>query len=254
MKSAISLRVVAIAFGAAAATVSCVATTPANSAADAGGAATNFGTPGADASAAIDAAKADAVAKVDTAASADGPVDGAAGTQTDVEPNGDAAADANTSAADGDPPADGLIEDSPEPADTSVDTAAKPDIVLADTKADTSKTDVGTDSAGGAPTFAAVYEGVFKKYGCNSAYCHGVLLGNSPVGAHTKVMAWQPSSKACQGKAVVVAGQPAGSLLWTKIALGVATCEGKMPPGDGGGVNDADAKLVHDWIAAGAKP
>ncbi len=225
------------------------AASPTGSAANTGGGA-NFGTPGSgsDATSSLDGAKADVATQADVKADAGAPADAAA----DLASAEVADAGNEDTAELPDTPE----EDSAPVADAVDDVIAKPDVVLADTKTD-AKSDAGKDTATDAATaltFGTVFDAVVKKYACNSPYCHAEQIGASATVAYAKVMAWKATGKACQGKVVVVPGDPAGSLLWAKIAPGVATCDEKMPPGGGAGVSAEDAKLVQDWIAAGAKP
>ncbi|MBM4343299.1 MAG: hypothetical protein FJ100_07970 [Deltaproteobacteria bacterium] len=228
----------------------CAVTAPPSATAQSGPGA-NFGSPGAaaDATGGSDAKSSDG-AIADVGADAGGPAADSA--VAELQRGADAEVHL------GDVP---VVDDSdpvdvPASLDATGEVAPQPDVVLADSKPD-AKVDATKDAASdgaGTPTFAAVFDGVIKKYACNSPYCHGDQIGATSATAYPKVMAWTAASKGCKGKPAVVAGNAQASLLWTKIAPAVATCDEKMPPGGGAGVSAQDAQLVADWIAAGAKP
>lgn len=134
-------------------------------------------------------------------------------------------------------------------ADAKADTY-KPDVVLADVKADIKSGDASLPNV----TFAQVWSGPLKSGGCTSPACHGKLLP-SPSVALQNLLKGQGSGE-CAGQSFVVPGDPVASLLWQKTQPGFTTCGGKMPPGvaGAGGLPSADAKLIENWIAGGAKP
>ena len=55
----------------------------------------------------------------------------------------------------------------------------------------------------------------------------------------------------CQFLPLVLPGNPASSVLYTKVKQGLKTCGNKMPVGSQG-LPEPAAKLIHDWIKAGA--
>ena len=125
------------------------------------------------------------------------------------------------------------------------------------------KPDAGPAST--TPSWTNVYQQVIVANGCAGAgLCHGgnggelrisdkssgykALVGVKAMGKNSI----PGSGKNCvdSGLTRVVAGKPDESLLQQKLE-GKQTCGDTMPPG--GKLEDAQIKLVRDWIAAGAK-
>lgn len=185
------------------------------------------------AAATSDAAAGDAAAGPDTAADT-GASDSAAAADTGIAPDTGVVADA--------------ASDTPAPADVP----ATPD-VAADTGADALPADV---SATGAPTFGAIYTGIFKPNGCTNGYCHGGGSGGLKMGdeatAYANLINIPAKADGCSAKVRVSPGKHAESLLWQKVAPGVSVCEGKMPDGSPG-LDQPSADLIAAWIDAGAK-
>ncbi len=73
---------------------------------------------------------------------------------------------------------------------------------------------------------------------CNS--CHSGIVKNAGL----QVTAYEPLMAGSTKGAVVLPGDPEGSLLWQMISTGKMPMVGELP--------DADKELVHAWIAAGA--
>jgi hypothetical protein len=153
------------------------------------------------------------------------------------------------------------LEDAPTVADTTDvagDTSKadiyKPDVVLADIKADAKADSKPSDGGASAVTFAQLWSGPLKSAGCLSPACHGTLFANQAEGL--KNLLSGKGEGDCAGKPLVVPGDPVASLLWQKVQPGLATCGLKMPPGapSPGGMSDKDAALIEAWIQGGAKP
>jgi hypothetical protein len=122
-------------------------------------------------------------------------------------------------------------------------------------------------SSAGASSFTRVYEEVFVPVGCGAAgACHRGPGGGkldltdkatsfkSLVGVMAMGMsAPTPPTPNCSesGLMRVKAGDPANSLLVSKLESTMPKCGQQMPPG--GPVDAGQLKLVKDWIMAGAK-
>jgi len=108
-----------------------------------------------------------------------------------------------------------------------------------------------------APTFTNVYANVLQG-ACTGCHTTGHATGldmSSKATAYTnlvdKAAGQGGTSTSCMGKTRVTGGAPGASLLFTKIDHS-AGCGNPMPLG--GAKLPADkAKLVSDWIAAGAR-
>jgi hypothetical protein len=207
----------------------------------------------------------DAAAGTDAAAGDAGALEVMAGVRNqEAGDNGEAAGDTTTAAdtpgADATPDiADTQADTSDAKAETTADTTATD--TTAETKIDTTKTDTTKpDTAPPPPTFGKVWTDVIQKYSCGSLKCHGPkgepYLFQDSANAYGKLLGGSGGATyACGGKVYVVPGNPKASLLWQKIAPGVIACGDKMPVViDGDGIDEEDAALVAEWIAAGAPP
>ena len=87
-------------------------------------------------------------------------------------------------------------------------------------------------------------EPIFRSY-CNN--CHGAA-GRPKAGVDLRTAA--AILKGGNDGALVTPGDPEKSLLY----LSVKPPNGTMPPDGKQGPNDKELKLIHDWIASGAKP
>ncbi|WAS90019.1 hypothetical protein [Nannocystis punicea] len=116
-----------------------------------------------------------------------------------------------------------------------------------------------TDTGAAAPSFTEVYESIFMASGCLAGYCHGNMAGEllmtDEATAYANLVEVEASQAACGLSVRVVPGAPEQSVLWRRvrpIALDEGDmCATKMPSGSMG-LGEADAQLVHDWIAGGA--
>jgi hypothetical protein len=128
------------------------------------------------------------------------------------------------------------------------------------TEAPTSTTASETTENGAVPpSFAEVYESVFMQRGCLSNYCHGAmateLVMSDAAVAYANLVESAATEASCGVSVRVVPGAPEESVLWRRVrpaALDAGDmCAAKMPLGTMG-LEEAEAQLVHDWIAAGA--
>lgn len=127
-------------------------------------------------------------------------------------------------------------------------------------EAPTSTTTSETSETGAVPPgFAEVYESVFMQRGCLSNYCHGgtmtsLVMSDAAV-AYANLVEVAAAEASCGMSVRVVPGAPEESALWGRVrpaALdGGDMCAAKMPLGSMG-LEEAEAQLVYDWIAAGA--
>ena len=125
--------------------------------------------------------------------------------------------------------------------------------------------DGSSSSSGAAETgpaavgFGEVYEQVILANGCNSGYCHGDGVGGltltDEATSYASLVEVTASAAACDQTTLVVPGAVEASILWYRVRPaaqdGGIACATKMPLGSMGLV-DAQAQLVHDWIAGGA--
>lgn len=107
----------------------------------------------------------------------------------------------------------------------------------------------------GPVTFLRVYEEVLVPNGCTNGYCHGgnagsLQLGNPEV-AYWNLVGMPPAGAGCSAPARVSPGSLEGSLLWSKVAPGLAVCGSKMPP-NRGALPSASLELLRAWILQGA--
>ncbi len=124
---------------------------------------------------------------------------------------------------------------------------------------DTTGTD-DTGTTGDAVSFDTLYETVFKPSGCTSGYCHGGGSGGmqlqSAEQSYAEMVGVEATTAECEVTQRVVPGEPEQSMLWLRVQPlaegGTADCGNKMPQGSEG-LSSEDAKLVYDWIKAGAK-
>ncbi|MCY0989112.1 hypothetical protein OV203_18390 [Nannocystis sp. ILAH1] len=116
-----------------------------------------------------------------------------------------------------------------------------------------------TETGAAAPSFAEVYESVFMQRGCLSNYCHGgtqtELVMSDEAVAYANLVGSAATEASCDLSVRVVPGAPEESVLWRRVrpaALDAGDmCAAKMPLGTMG-LEEAEAQLVYDWIAAGA--
>lgn len=87
-------------------------------------------------------------------------------------------------------------------------------------------------------------EPIFRQY-CNN--CHGAV-GRPKAGVDLRTAA--AILKGNENGALVKPGDPENSPLYLSVKPPSAT----MPPDGKSGPNDKELKLIHDWIASGAKP
>lgn len=133
---------------------------------------------------------------------------------------------------------------------------------------------LGCGSSGGAPspapapdaaapaTFTAIYAMLYPtstNARCN--FCHGMppnktsngnlTVGNDKATAYAALVGKTSASPGCNGRSLVVAGQPESSLFLQKLSED-PPCGSRMPLG-GNLLTDEQREMVHSWIAAGAK-
>jgi hypothetical protein len=194
-------------------------------------------------------------------------VDGGGGLRADGSPGVADASVADDNKKDDAPPADAFV--APEAGDTSADSAFSesaptgesgsadaipfgdaagggdgPEGVTADGESDEAR----------GPSFGIVYQTVFQPSCITGCHTAATPMGNLDLstqdGAYASLVGVLASGPACAsiGEKRVVAGNPAMSLLYTKM-VDLEDCGGPMPasPLDPGSVN-----LVREWIANGA--
>ena len=111
-------------------------------------------------------------------------------------------------------------------------------------------------------TFTEIYDAFFPietKGQCN--FCHGLPPNDKSNGllsfgadkstAYEALVGKTSASSVCNGKPLVVAGDPEQSLLLQKLSS-APPCGGQMPLG-GSPLTDDQQAMVRSWIAAGAK-
>jgi hypothetical protein len=170
-----------------------------------------------------------------------------------TDETGDAAAETDAGDA-GHPPHEmDLGPETSPPADAAPEPPDEPD---ARTEDDPSA-DAGVPPL--SPTFAALFDGVFEPASCASPYCHP---GAHPDGFDARAFGqWLLTAEAehapCNEapRRLVVPGDPAASLLYLKVAPGLAVCGAKMPnlDAEGIGLPPSQAERVRAWIADGAR-
>lgn len=128
------------------------------------------------------------------------------------------------------------------------------------TEAPTSTTASDTTETGAVPpSFAEVYESIFMSRGCLSNYCHGAmateLVMSDAAVAYANLVGSAATEASCGLSVRVVPGAPEESVLWRRVRPATLDagdmCAAKMPLGTMG-LEEAEAQLVYDWIAAGA--
>ena len=128
-----------------------------------------------------------------------------------------------------------------------------------------SSSDTAADAASAAPaaTFTEIYAALFPlgtSAQCN--YCHdrpandksdgNLAMGHTQADAYAALVGHVSTSSKCgNGKALVVPGDPDGSLLYQKMTA-TPGCGDRMPQG-ADPLTDAELAMVRSWIAAGAK-
>ena len=97
------------------------------------------------------------------------------------------------------------------------------------------------------PTWAEVYQKAFSNEGCGG--CHGSYSGKATTYATL-------TQQSFCGAPLVVPGNPSKSSIVWKVVQGVSLPNGcgKKMPKKSPGISSAGAKLLQDWIKAGAKP
>ncbi|MCY1060268.1 hypothetical protein [Nannocystis sp. SCPEA4] len=116
-----------------------------------------------------------------------------------------------------------------------------------------------TDTGAVAPSFTEVYETIFMASGCLAGYCHGNMAGEllmtDEATAYANLVEVASSQVTCGLNVRVVPGAPEESVLWRRVRPSALDegdmCATKMPAGSMG-LGEADAQLLHDWIAGGA--
>jgi hypothetical protein len=112
--------------------------------------------------------------------------------------------------------------------------------------------DAGSDPT---PTFARIYDEILVPAGCTNGYCHGAgagyLMLSDAETSYASLVSARAFNGACEVELRVAPNDAEASLLWRKIAPGIAVCEEKMPYGTEGLTAD-QAELVRRWIEAGA--
>ena len=111
-------------------------------------------------------------------------------------------------------------------------------------------------------TFTDIYAMLFPtstNARCN--FCHSMpanevgngklMMGADKATAYAALVGKKSTSKACQDRPLVVAGQPDASLFLQKLSENPA-CGSRMPLG-GDLLTEAQREMVRGWIAAGAK-
>lgn len=128
--------------------------------------------------------------------------------------------------------------------------------------------EAGEDSTGdpgttGAPavSFMTVYEQIILTKGCNAGYCHGGGAGGlemtDEATTYANLVEVAGATMQCGQSTRVVPGAPDLSILWYRVRPAALDAgdpcaqDGKMPKGMPP-LGDAEAQLVHDWIAGGA--
>jgi hypothetical protein len=99
------------------------------------------------------------------------------------------------------------------------------------------------------PTFASIERTVLSS--CVAGACHAA--GNASgafvfEGADEAGVVSGVSEAACEGVALVVPGDPGGSLLYRKLVDSPPFCGVKMP--QVGTIDERDIDCIHDWLEA----
>ncbi len=120
----------------------------------------------------------------------------------------------------------------------------------ADSEPDADKNDLGAENGAGETDldYETVWETLDTAHSCSNGYCHG---GSAPNIQSYDLLIDVTSD--CDESPRVAPGDPEGSLLWRKISPDVDAgdvCGDKMP--SAAGVDQTEAQMVYDWIAAGA--
>lgn len=120
----------------------------------------------------------------------------------------------------------------------------------------------GPGTTGGpAVSFMTVYEQIVLTKGCNAGYCHGGGAGGlemtDEATTYANLVDVAGTTMQCGQSTRVVPGEPDLSILWYRVRPAALDAgdpcaqDGKMPKGMPP-LSDAEAQLVHDWIAGGA--
>jgi hypothetical protein len=128
------------------------------------------------------------------------------------------------------------------------------------TDASSSTTAIDTSETGAAaPTFSEIHATIFAAKGCLSTYCHGGMAHDPELldeaTAYANLVGVAASQASCGASVRVVPGAPEESVLWLRVRPAALedgeACGAKMPLGSSG-LEDADARRIYNWIAAGA--
>lgn len=108
----------------------------------------------------------------------------------------------------------------------------------------------------GSVSFSRIYHEVLVPNGCTGGYCHGGGAGglwfSSLEGAYRALVNTAAAGPGCSAIPRVRPGQLSASLIWAKVAPGVAApCGEKMPP-TRGALSAGSLVLLEAWILAGA--
>lgn len=109
-----------------------------------------------------------------------------------------------------------------------------------------------------APTFSAIFNETFERNLCTSVFCHGIggatLDFSSQRAAYDSLVDQMPTGVMCkdQGLVIVVPGDPAASLLMSKLQDMEPACGARMPRLPGVTVDPREIAQVQAWIALGA--
>ncbi|APR78279.1 Hypothetical protein A7982_03626 [Minicystis rosea] len=119
----------------------------------------------------------------------------------------------------------------------------------------TTSTGTTSSSSGGsqAPTFADVFEKVFKPANCTNGSCHygaGFSL-TSKENAIAALVGTAASGPGCPDIDRVTPGDPEHSLLYLKVSMATPPCGNRMPPSDTH-LDASQIELIRAWIEAGA--
>jgi hypothetical protein len=130
-----------------------------------------------------------------------------------------------------------------------------------DAKGSTS-TQTGGSGGSSTATFSDIYPMLFPATTdprCN--VCHSMPASNASNGslsmgmdqasAYAALVGKTSKSIMCMGMPLVVPNQPQASLFLAKLSA-TPPCGGRMPNGSKP-LSDAQIRMIHDWIAAGAK-
>ena len=130
---------------------------------------------------------------------------------------------------------------------------------------DATVVDAGHIDAGGRPdagienvTFGEVHSRIIVAHcvACHRAVAHFPLALDDLNQAYANMVGVVTASSDCAGDTLVAPGDPWGSLFYLKVVPGTEICGRHMPQGlaDPPPLSPEDQRLIHDWIAGGARP